>query len=244
MNQAEIPTVRVFDQPIDPAIIANDVQYYPSATPEEAVQQATMSRIILELLRNRAVNLGLFESDKVVTAADEDMLIDKLIEKDVDLPRANSEECERYYQQNLTKFQSSPLIEAKHILIMADPGDFDKREEGKEIAQKLLDTIKSNQSEFGNLVKQFSACPSKEVGGSLGQLSKGQTVAEFEKVLMQVPLGLVDFVIETRFGFHIAIVENRVESRQLPYDMVKERIEEYLEDKVYRKAVSQWKSVV
>ena len=85
-----------------------------------------------------------------------------------------------------------------------------------------------------------SGCPSREQGGDLGQLSLGQTVPEFERQLLRLPLGLAGQPVESRYGFHIVEVQQRVEGRQLPFSAVRESIREELDGRVWNKAVVQY----
>ena len=66
--------------------------------------------------------------------------------------------------------------------------------------------VRSEQERFAELARQHSACPSKEQGGALGQISKGQTVPEFERQLFRLPAGLCPQPLESRYGFHLVTV--------------------------------------
>ena len=81
---------------------------------------------------------------------------------------------------------------------------------------------------FPTLAKEFSACPSKETGGSLGQLSKGQTVPEFEKQINCLSTGIAEKPIESRYGFHVVNITRKIEGKALEYDMVADKVKGYL----------------
>jgi len=50
----------------------------------------------------------------------------------------------------------------------------------------------------------LSDCPSKENGGDLGQIGKGQTVSEFENVLFRMQEGELSCTpVDSRYGYHI-----------------------------------------
>ena len=46
-------------------------------------------------------------------------------------------------------------------------------------AQAVLDALKAAPERFAELAGQYSNCPSGALGGSLGQISPGQSVPEF-----------------------------------------------------------------
>jgi len=65
-------------------------------------------------------------------------------------------------------------------------------------------------------------------GGSLGQVSKGTTVPEFERQLNLLPEGLADKAIESRYGFHVVHVRRKIEGKALEYSMVTDKVRGYL----------------
>ena len=72
---------------------------------------------------------------------------------------------------------------------------------------------------------ELSACPSAAQGGHLGQISRGQTVPEFETFLYNLEVGQICPVpVKTRFGYHVLRLDRRIEGRQLPFEAVSDRI--------------------
>ena len=66
--------------------------------------------------------------------------------------------------------------------------------------------------EFAALAKEHSSCPSGQSGGSLGQFNQGQMVPEFDAVIFSDhPIGEVSDPIKTQFGYHLIVVEQRME---------------------------------
>lgn len=240
MSLTHTPTISVNGRPISAANIDGEVQYHPAATRREAMVKAAQALIIKELVIQKALQEGLLEASQVSDSEKEYALIDQLIEKSAPPPKATEEECQRYYQANLEKFTTSPLVEAKHILLVADPADLDLRAQAKMLAEQIIISLQAGDGSFSELAAKHSMCPSKEVGGSLGQLSSGQTVPEFQRQLFAADVGLMPSPIESRFGFHVVHLERKVAGKQLPFNMVEGKISQYLNDKVHRKAVAQY----
>ena len=69
----------------------------------------------------------------------------------------------------------------------------------------------------------------KENGGILGQLSKGSTAEGFARQVLALQAGLCHSPVETRYGFHIVIVDRKIDGRPLPFDLVKAEISNYLQ---------------
>ena len=237
INTDQTPDIYINGVNITEADILQEMQYHPATDQRNAMIVAAESLIITELFRQCCLELGLIQTDDKHT---EDELCEMLVDKEVDIPRTSDAECERYYEANQERFCTSPLLEVDHILIAADKEDLDQRAEAKELADGLLEQIKTKPHSFAEMAQKHSMCPSKEHGGSLGQISKGQTVPEFEKVLFLSPKGLVPSTIESRYGFHIANIHRKVEGQQLPFEHVENKIKVYLDEKVRRKAVAQY----
>ncbi|CAM5224977.1 peptidylprolyl isomerase [Alishewanella longhuensis] len=155
-----------------------EVQYHPAESKRAATLKAAESLIIGELLRQRAKALGLTVKSELNRASDEDFL-DALINRELTIPTAGDEECQQYYKLNPQRFASSPLLGVSHILLAAAPEDDKARVEAKALSEQLILKLQDGES-LADLAKHYSACPSKETGGSLGQISRGQTVPEFE----------------------------------------------------------------
>ena len=228
--------IRVNNQEFDENAIVAEMQYHTAKTHTEAKNKACESLVICELIKQRAKALGL-EIDKSGTQEES---INALIEKDVDIPEASEIDCRAYFEKNPNKFTTSPLVSGRHILLSAPPGDANARSEALEQAKLIIRELKGNVANFPQLAAEYSRCPSAKTGGHLGQISKGQTVPEFERQLFNCNAGLVEAPIESRYGVHIVEIDHKEEGKPLPFDMVKTRIAEYLNEKVRRKAIAQY----
>lgn len=156
-------------------------------------------------------------------AAREDEIIGVLLARHAPAPLADDAACLRYYQSNPQRFMVGELVEADHILFQVTPGvnlDMLRAHAGAVLADLLADP-----SQFAEVARRQSNCPSAAVGGNLGQLGRGDTVPEFEKAVFALPAGgLLPQVLQTRHGLHIVRVTRRVEGRLLPFEQVRDEI--------------------
>jgi len=240
LKAPEVPEIKVNGVLIDEPSVLSEMQFHPAENKRAAMIKAAEALIVGELLKQKAIELNLIPKDAGANSVEEAAGLKALIQQQVEVPRASEEECQRFFEANQTKFTTSPLLEVRHILLAAAPEDITERMNLKEVADKLIEILKVEPSAFDDLVARHSACPSKEQKGNLGQISKDQTVPEFEKHVFASEEGLIEFPIETRYGFHIVIIDRKVDGRALPYDYVKDKVEEYLNDKVQRKATAQY----
>ena len=98
---------------------------------------------------------------------------------------------------------------------------------------------------FAELAATLSDCPSKQNGGSLGQIGLAQTVPEFEQALLDMREGEISSQpLESRFGFHLIHLHRKTEGRPLEYDAARDRIASYLREGTQRQAISQYLSLL
>ncbi|PJX07638.1 hypothetical protein CQW32_24860 [Pseudomonas putida] len=76
--------------------------------------------------------------------------------------------------------------------------------------------------------------------GACLTVSQGQTVPEFERQLLRLPLGLAQQPLESRYGVHLVWVDQRIEGRALPFEVVHEAIRAELDQRVWQVAMGQY----
>jgi len=238
-SEQEWPRVRVNGLEIAAQAIAQELQYHPAQSRDEAVYLATQALVLRELLQQRIAELGLVARAET-GESEEEAAIRVLIEREVPLPLAEEEACRTYYAGNAQRFFSAPLLAVRHILLACPADDAEARSLAREQALELLGQLGQAPQRFVELALRHSACPSKAQGGALGQISKGQTVAEFERQLFRLPLGLCQQPLESRYGYHLVFVDQRIDGEQLPYEAVAGSIRAELNQRVWQIGVSQY----
>ena len=237
--------VRVNGVRIHRNVIAREVQQHPSRTPAEAWKAAARALVVRELLLQEARRLNI-TADTLADAegrreTEDAAAIRALISREVQTPTADTESCRRYYAQNRRRFRSPDIFEAAHILFAADKRDAQSYAQARAQAATTLAMLHKQPQRFAELAQIHSACPSAAHGGNLGQITPGQTTPEFEQALNALaPGAMTSAPVETRYGFHIIRLDRRIAGRDLPFDMVADRIADYLTESVERRAVAQY----
>lgn len=97
-------------------------------------------------------------------------------------------------------------VQASHILLMYAGSERSTASRSKDEAQQEIQQLKKQidgGTDFAELAKQHSDCPSGKSGGDLGTFGRGQMVKPFEDTAFGMDVGNVSDVVETPFGYHI-----------------------------------------
>lgn len=191
-----------------------------------------------ELLRQRAL-----EREFLTDTEDEDEAIqtgiEKLLADEVQVPEPTTEECQRWYNAHAQAYRNGELVHARHILFQITPGA--QVANIRSLAEVMLKELRANPDLFEERARTKSNCPSGAQGGQLGQLTRGSTVPEFEKAVFEGETeGVLPQLVQTRHGFHIVCVDQRIAGEQLPFEAVAERVGRELRARSEERALRQY----
>jgi len=171
-----------------------------------------------ELLKNNGV------SDK---AFREDIMEQVKLSKLLGIGEPTDKELKEFYEKNKSRLYEMPeTVRARHILIAVDTtDDAAKKAVKKEKAESLRkQLVVSKGADFEKLAKDNSDCPSKAMGGDLGEFRKGQMVPAFEVVAFGLKTNEISAVVETDFGYHVIQMIEHNSPRTIAFDDVKTQI--------------------
>jgi peptidyl-prolyl cis-trans isomerase D len=143
-------------------------------------------------------------------------------------------ELEDYYQNNREKFTQPRQVKVRHILIRAETKDTEATAKARKKAESIREEAVKGK-DFAQLAKQYSEDPgTKDHGGDLGYLTRGQLVPEFEQEAFSLKVGEISKVIQTPYGFHILKVDDIQEAKVEPLEKVKDQIATFLRTRIAR----------
>ncbi|CAN5713867.1 peptidylprolyl isomerase [soil metagenome] len=129
-------------------------------------------------------------------------------------PSPGVEEARAYYEQNRATFAG---VCVSHIFASAERGPDDARARINDLAAQL-----AQGADFRVLAtEQSDDTAAAAQGGSLGCQARGNLVPAFEEAAYALPIGQISEPVETDFGFHLILVEDR---RELPFEEVQEEV--------------------
>lgn len=152
--------------------------------------------------------------------------IEKLLEREITI---SEEEMENYFEENKEAFAQQEQVQARHILVASE-------DTAKEVKEKL-----SAGEDFTEMAKEYSTdTDTKDSGGELGFIFKGQMVVEFEETAFSLEVGETSDPVKTEYGYHIINVEDKKEAKAAKYEECKAEIKEILLDQKMQTEYSSW----
>lgn len=220
----------VGDTPISEADIAQEMQFHRAMRPQVSRAAAARALVVRELLRRECERLRLaaqVPADGRESA--EEATIRLLLEGEVEQRVPDEQACARYYAQNAERFRSPDRVKARHVLFAAPADDVGGRHEARRRGEGLIAELQQRPELFADFAMRHSDCPSREQGGELGWLQRGQTTPEFDRQLFRLRQGLAGFPVESRWGYHVVVVDDIEPGLPQTFEQVHRRIADYLE---------------
>lgn len=148
----------------------------------------------LDALRQDAAQQGL-PSDQLQDLIRIDALQTKLGQALIATQPVSQAQLRAEYQKDIAKYQT---VHVEHILVKSHT-----------LAQRLLTKVRRNPNQFASLAQRFSTdTGSKNSGGDLGFVGRGQTVAPFDKAIFSNPPGSY-LLVHSQFGWHVIHILGR-----------------------------------
>jgi len=155
-----------------------------------------------------------------------------------DVADVSDTELERYYRDNEYRLTLPDQVRVRHILLTWKPlGTQDDRAAILEQMEPILERAR-NGEDFAALAAEFSDdYATKNAGGDTGLFHRGQMAPAFEEVAFTLEPGEISDPVETGFGVHIIKLEERLPSRLLPLDEVREQLRDHVREEKMETAV-------
>ena len=162
------------------------------------------------------------------------------------------EEAQSYYDSHKADYVQPESRTARHILIApVQPGangaatatptaaDWDAaKSEAEKVRSEIL-----NGADFASEASKYSDDAStKDSGGSLGSVPRGQLVPALEQAVFSLNKGDLSQPIKTQDGYHIIQVTEITPQKQLSYDEAKESVKAGLLSQMQAQAWASWLS--
>lgn len=155
--------------------------------------------------------------------------IDRLLAQQVDPSVSISEEeIRRFYAANPQRYHSPEKIRLRHILIRNTAGNDNG---SPDMAYRTITLIRERLEQgedFADLASEFSQEPTRERGGDLGFVQRGQMPPSIESAVFSLEVGEVSPILTTEQGYHLFKVTERRAATTIPFDEARADIQKTL----------------
>lgn len=145
------------------------------------------------------------------------------------LARVTEEQVRARYDELGKEVAGKEETRVRHILVKTEAE-----------ADKLAEELKFDSKKFAELAKTKSLdVASAGNGGDLGYVLPGQMVKAFDETVQKMKPGQISRPVQTQFGWHVILVEDRRAAQAAPFEQVSERIKQELAAKEMRKVLEE-----
>lgn len=145
--------------------------------------------------------------------------------------KATDTDIQRAYNERQDEFRVAERVNVRHILIKTPPAASDGKVDENAVnaartkAEGVLKQLQGG-AKFADVAKKVSEdVASAQNGGSLGWIERGRTVPEFEKAAFSLEKGKLSNLVQSSYGFHILMVDDKQPARLRPLEEVRAEIE-------------------
>lgn len=131
------------------------------------------------------------------------------------------------YDAQFAEFEGQDEFDASHILVETE-------DEAKAIKAQLDDG-----ADFAELAREKSTGPSGPNGGALGWFGKGQMVPEFEGAVLELEKGQVSDPVQTQFGWHLVILNDKRKSEAPALEAVRGELAQTLQQEAVQARIDE-----
>jgi len=147
-------------------------------------------------------------------------------------------EIEDYYNQNVDNFVEEEAVAIREIVLLADTEE--QKNARRAEADAIVERARAGE-DFATLARELSESGTKDEGGLLGELKRGDLSTELEEVAFGIEVGDVAAPIETPYGFHILLVESKTGGEAKALDEIRDNLRVWLEDQKYREELQRFR---
>lgn len=201
------------------------------------------------LMVQEAIKHGFDQRPEVkadMQASAEATLFDRYVRDVVSQPIVTDEEIRKFYDEHLNDFAIPEKVKVRHLIIVpSDAGPNRKtlaeaHEKIQAIAAELHaqnvfpagtdpDTVhRLTVQHFADAAKKYSEDASAPSGGDLGWNGPGVFEPTFDEAAFHLKKGVVSGIIQTKYGYHLILVEDKKPATTLSFDEAKPQIREFL----------------
>jgi len=196
------------------------------------------------LLIQEAMKSGFDKKPETLAALDivrESALFDQYVREVVAATVVTEADVRKHYDDNQADFAVAEMVKVRHIV--AGVGQGTTPEQARQKIQKVASEIRAAipaalaqtpemerilLSRFSEAARKYSEDGSAPSGGDLGWRPRGVFDKKFEEAAFHMRKGVISGIIETQFGYHLILVEDKKSAGTQPFEAVRSDVREFL----------------
>jgi parvulin-like peptidyl-prolyl isomerase len=135
-------------------------------------------------------------------------------------------ELRERYNREKDSFRLPERAHLREIVVLKPEAANANVEESHTRANEIAEAARKAGTDFGTLASTMSDSGTKDKGGDLGEVAKGDLVAELDKAVFNAPPGSIIGPLETKSAWHIMKVEQRLPSEVPAFESVKDKLKQ------------------
>jgi peptidyl-prolyl cis-trans isomerase SurA len=175
----------------------------------------------------------------------EQLMVERVKRRKVNLRISVTEaEIDRYLTENRQKLETGLSFEARHILILPEPG---RGEDGWVEARKRTEHIYAlllEGRDFSELAKEYSQDGSGKDGGHLGKVKRGELAPEIEEAILRLQVGESSAPFRSQVGYHLFHLDSKETMTGEALVQARNQIRDILYRQKYEVRLAEWLSEI
>jgi parvulin-like peptidyl-prolyl isomerase len=161
-------------------------------------------------------------------------IAERIVDRDV---QVTEQDIAAFYAANPRLFRHDERLKVRHILVAVGPAaSVPERAHARGRIEALLERARAGES-FEQLARHHSDDATRQWGGELDPFSRGDVPKSFEDAAFALKPGEISAAVETRAGFHLIELLERVPAMAISLQAARERIRGHLRDARGKEAI-------
>ena len=138
------------------------------------------------------------------------------------------------YNREKDQYRLPERAHLREIVVLKPEGEA-KLAEARQRAAEIAEAARKPGTEFATVASTMSESGTRDKGGDLGEVAKGDMVADLDKAVFNAQNGAILGPIETKSAFHIIFVEQRLPSEVPAFESVKDRLKRDASEETFQR---------
>lgn len=140
-------------------------------------------------------------------------------------------ELRERYNREKEQYRLPERAHLREIVILKE----ENADEARVRAAEVAEAVRKPGADFASIASTMSQSGTRDKGGDLGEVAKGDLVAELDKAVFNAPPGTIIGPVETKSAWHIVRVEQRLPSEVPAFESVKDRLRREASEETFQR---------